>query len=107
MPIPITFFPLLVAFLVTVITTPISLIFIKKFGFIDDPKKHKHPAMLHKKPVPRVGGIPLFLGYFVSSLFFLPINKTTIALFIASLITLVTGTLDDKYDISRYLRFGI
>jgi UDP-GlcNAc:undecaprenyl-phosphate GlcNAc-1-phosphate transferase len=103
----ITILPLLAAFFGTVIATPISLIFIKKWGLIDDPQKHKHPAMLHKKPIPRGGGIPLFFGVMLSSLFFLPMNKTTIALFFAAFITLITGTIDDKYDISRYLRFGI
>ena len=104
MPINITIFPLVIAFLTVVIITPLSLIFIKKLGLIDDPKKHKHPAMMHTKPIPRGGGIPLFSGVLVSSLCFLPINKTTIALLLASLISLIIGSLDDKYDLSPYLR---
>lgn len=107
MPIDITLLPLIAAFIGTVLAIPLSLIFIKKLGLIDDPKKHKHPAMLHKKPVPRGGGIPLFIGVLVSSLFFLPMNKTTIALLLAAFITMITGTIDDKYDLSPYLRFGI
>src|SRR6185312_1164870 len=100
-------YPFLVAFLVTAISTPILIPLIKKLGFVDDPKTHKHPALLHTKPIPRGGGIPLFLGIFVGGIFFLPISKITIALFLSSLLALVIGTLDDKYDISRYLRFGI
>lgn len=99
--------PLLTAFFATVIATPISLIFIKRFGLIDDPKTHKHPAMVHTHPIPRGGGIPLFIGVFVASVIFLPVTKVTIGLFVASLLALIVGTLDDKYDISRYLRFGI
>lgn len=107
MPIDITLIPLMAAFLGTALTTPLALIFIKKLGLLDDPRKHKHPAMLHKKPTPRGGGIPLFTGIVISSLFFLPINKTTISLFSAAFITMLTGTIDDKYDLSPYLRFGI
>lgn len=103
----ITLFPLLIAFIITVIATPLSLIWIKKIKLIDDPAKHIHPAMIHKKPIPRGGGIPLFIGILGSSIFFLHINKTTLALFFASLITMITGTIDDKYDLSPYLRFGI
>jgi UDP-GlcNAc:undecaprenyl-phosphate GlcNAc-1-phosphate transferase len=99
--------PLLLAFLVTVIATPLLIPWIKKWGFVDDPKTHKHPAMLHTKPIPRAGGISLFLGVFVASLFFVPLNGITIALFIASLIALITGVIDDKYDLSPYVRFGI
>ena len=103
----IVLLPIITACFITALLTPVSLIFIKKWGLIDDPKTHKHPALLHTKPVPRGGGLPLFLGVFITSFFFLPISKITISLFIAAAIALVTGTLDDKLDISRYLRFGI
>ena len=58
----IIFLPFITSFVLTVLTTPISLIFIKKFGIFDDPKHHKHPAIIHKQPIPRGGGIPLFIG---------------------------------------------
>ncbi len=99
--------PLVVAFLFTAIITPLCIPLIKKFGFVDNPKTHMHPAMLHKKIIPRAGGIPIFLGIFIAAIFFLPIGKITIALFVAALLSVVVGTLDDKYDISRYIRFCI
>lgn len=95
----------IVSFLATVIATPICLVFIKKFGLFDDPKKRSHPATLHKKPVPRGGGIPLFLGAFLSALFVLPLTNLTLAIFAASFVALVIGVLDDKYDVSPYVRF--
>lgn len=97
--------PFLTAFIATVIATPISLFFIKKFNIFDDPKKHKHPAILHKKPIPRGGGIPLFIGALVAASIFLPFTKITIAIFLASLIALLVGVLDDKFDLSPYFRF--
>ncbi|MFH1186862.1 MAG: MraY family glycosyltransferase [Candidatus Levyibacteriota bacterium] len=100
-------FPFLTALFATLIATPISLIFIKKVGLIDDPTKRKHPAALHTKPIPRAGGIPLFLGIAIAGLIFLPIEKITIALFFAGLICLIIGVLDDKFDISPYFRFII
>ena len=99
-------FPFLVAFIATVIFVPLSLIFIKKYKLIDDPGKRKHPAILHKKPVPRGGGIPLFLGCLLAGIIFLPLTQVTIAIFIASFISLVIGVLDDKFDISPYIRFS-
>ncbi len=99
--------PLIVSFLGTVIATPITIKLIRKFGLLDDPKKHKHPAILHKKPVPRGGGIPLLSGIFVSSLIFLwPLNTVTVSVFLAGAIALVVGILDDKFDISPYIRFA-
>jgi len=100
----IIFLPFLISFVTVVAATPLSLIFIKKLGIIDDPKKHKHPAILHKKPVPRGGGIPLFIGVLIAGILFLPLTKIVIALFLASFISLFVGVLDDKYDLSPYVR---
>ncbi len=98
------FFPLVVSFLGTVIATPLALILIRRWKLIDDPRIHKHPAMLHKKPVPRGGGIPLFIGVFISALLFLPLAKVTVGLMFASFIALLVGTIDDKMDIAPIIR---
>jgi UDP-GlcNAc:undecaprenyl-phosphate GlcNAc-1-phosphate transferase len=103
----LTIFPLLFAFLATVIAMPLSLTLLKRFNIVDDPKKHKHPAIIHKKPIPRGGGIPLFIGVLVASIFFLPLTKVIIATLIAAFFSLVIGVIDDKYDLSPYLRFVV
>src|SRR3989344_934296 len=97
--------PFVIAFLITVVSTPICLLFIKKMGIVDDPSSHKHPAVIHKKPIPRGGAIPMLIGVFLAGAIFLPMTKIVIALFIASLISLIIGVLDDKLDISPYIRF--
>ncbi len=101
----IIFFPFIVAFIITSLITPIAIFFIKKLGLLDDPKRHKHPGIIHKKPTPRGGGIPFFLGIALTGIFFLPLTNTMIALFIAGSIALLIGVVDDKYDISPYVRF--
>lgn len=106
MQLDVIFFPLIISFISTALATPIVIPIIKKFKLIDDPKTHKHPALLHKKPVPRGGGIPLFFGVAVAGFFFLPPNPIVFSLFLAALIALVVGTLDDRYDLSRYFRLG-
>lgn len=98
--------PFLSSLLLTAISTPFCLVLLKKFGIVDDPKR-KHPGVIHTKPIPRGGGIPLFIGCFIAGIFFLPLNPIVGAIFIASFIALVVGVLDDKYDISPYIRFGI
>lgn len=98
-------FPFLVACFITILLTPLTIFLGTKLGFVDDPKTHKHPALLHKKPIPRAGGIPLFLGTWIAAFLFLPVTKLTSGMFVASLIAVVVGTIDDKYDISRYFRF--
>lgn len=103
----LVFLPLLISFFATVIATPISLFFLKKFNIVDDPKIHKHPAIIHNKPIPRGGGIPLFIGVLVASLIFLPLSNVIITMLIVSFISVVVGIIDDKWDVSPYVRFLI
>lgn len=103
----ITLLPFLIAFATTACATALLLPIITKFGILDDPKKHKHPAILHTKPIPRAGGLPIFIGIVTASLFFLPFNNMTITLLLAGFLSLIVGILDDKLDISPYVRFGV
>lgn len=99
------FLPFIVALLSTAIMTPISILILKRLKIVDDPKVRKHPAVIHTKPIPRGGGIPLFLGAVIAGIIFLPINQITIAIYLAAFISLAIGVLDDKFDISPYIRF--
>lgn len=101
----IIFLPFIIAFLSTLAITPLCIKMIKSLKLMDDPKTHLHPAIIHKKPTPRGGGLPIFLGIFVSGIIFLPYTPVTVSLFIASLISLIVGILDDKFDVSPYIRF--
>ena len=108
----LVFFPFLLAFAATAILTYASIPLLKRFGFLDNPKTHKHPAIIHTKPIPRGGGIPIFIGALIAAIFFLPITKITLSIFLASLIALIIGVMDDKLnangkDISPYFRFFI
>lgn len=102
--------PLITALILTVVFTYFSIGLAKKLGLMDDPKMHIHPGIIHTKPIPRGGGIPLFFGALVASFFFLPMNSTTFAIFFAAFIALTIGIIDDKLnaqskDVSPYLRF--
>ena len=52
--------PFFLALGATMILVPLCIPLIKKYGLIDDPKVHVHPGIIHSKPVPRGGRIPLF-----------------------------------------------
>src|SRR4051812_31600110 len=100
------FAPLL-AFIATVIIVPIVIKFAKKAKLMDDPKTHIHPAVIHKRPIPRAGGLAIYLGIVVASLFFIPFDQFTTTIYIGGLVVVVTGVLDDKFDLSPYIRFAV
>ena len=84
-----------ISLIICVIVTPVVIALMKRFKILDDPDTHKHPAIIHYKPIPRGGGIALFFAVFFTSLFFLPINTTTVGVFFAAFLALLTGVYDD------------
>ena len=99
------FLGFLFAFSITLVTTPLVIKLALRYGFVDDPKKHKHPAILHKKIIPRAGGLAIGVGIILSILLFVPINKQVVGIIIGSVVAVIVGVLDDKYDLNPYLRF--
>lgn len=97
--------PFVLAFIAALFLTPQAIFFAKKFKLMDDPKTHKHPAVIHKKPMPRAGGLPIFLSIIISMLLFLPFDKVFFSIIVAGFIVVAIGLFDDKYDLSPYLRF--
>ncbi len=91
-------------FLSLLITIP-TIKFAKKLNIVTDRQKRKHPAHTHKGIIPRGGGIPIFLSFLISVIFFVEINKIVIGILLSSFLLLIMGLLDDKYDISPYYRF--
>src|SRR4030042_1339440 len=88
-------------FLSLFITIP-TIKFAKKLNIVTDRQKRKHPAHTHKGIIPRGGGIPIFLSFLISVIFFVEINKIVIGILLSSFLLLIMGLLDDKYDISPY-----
>ena len=62
---------LLCAFAVSFLMCPLVKSFAYKIGAIDVPKDNRR---MHKKPVPRLGGLAIFLGFIVSMLLFVKVD---------------------------------
>ncbi|KKR87998.1 MAG: Glycosyltransferase, group 4 family [Candidatus Woesebacteria bacterium GW2011_GWB1_41_10] len=97
-------FPFLTAALVSFLITPIVVKYAKALGIVDDPETNKHPKVIHTKPTPRGGGIPIFVSLFATSLIFLPLDKHLISILAGALVLVIMGFLDDKYNLNPYLR---
>lgn len=102
-----TTIPFLIAFLCAFFLTPVVIKFANKTGLIDDPKKNKHPKVIHTYPTPRAGGLAIFFGLLIPSLLFLPIDKHLIGILVGAFILTAMGLLDDKFNLNPYLRLGI
>ena len=77
-----------------------------KLKILDDPERHKHPKVVHTKSVPRGGGLPIFAALLVGVIFLLPKTLWTTGIFLGSLMLVITGYFDDRYEetITPYTR---
>ena len=105
--IDLLFFPLLLASLISYLITPIVIKFAAKLKIMDDPKRTNHPKVIHTKPTPRGGGIPIFFAILIASLIFIPVDKHLISILLGAFVIAVMGFFDDKYDLNPYLRLGV
>ncbi len=94
----------LAPFIFSLILTPLTIKLAKKYGFVDDPKVHKHPAILHTKTTVRGGGGAIFLATLLASFIFLPLTKEFIGIFIGGLVLVLAGLWDDKKDLGNSLK---
>ena len=99
--------PWIFSAIISFLSTPLAIRLAEKIGIIDDPKKNKHPKVIHTYPVPRGGGIPIFIALLIGVFVFLPIDKHIIGILIGATILVVMGVLDDKYNLNPYLRLFI
>jgi len=95
---------LLLAFFVSLLTTPLVIKIFRDHGWLDNPQKHHHPKVVHQKPVPRGGGIPILLAILVTSLVFLPLDKHLVVILLAAFLATLVGTIDDIKEVNPYWR---
>ena len=95
---------LLCAFAVSFLMCPLVKSFAYKIGAIDVPKDNRR---MHKKPVPRLGGLAIFLGFMVSILLFVRIDHQLRGILLGASIIVVLGVVDDMSPLRAYFKFCV
>lgn len=88
-----------VALILAFITTPFVIALYKKQHWIEDPKNQIHVKKTHEKPVPRGGGLIVFISILLSSLLVLEFDIALLAILFGATIIALAGFLDDIYNI--------
>jgi len=99
--------PLITSFAMALILTYPVIIISKRWGLIDDPKSNKHKKVIHKKPIPRGGGLAIYLSFMITTLLFLPLDKHILGIILGATLLVFTGLLDDRYNLNPYLRLAL
>ena len=99
-----TLLALLVALVVSFLMTPIVKTFAYKVGAIDVPKDARR---MHKTPIPRLGGLAIFIGFMVSILLFVEITAEMRSILLGAVIIVVLGVVDDIMALPAKLKFVV
>ena len=87
---------------VAFVTCPLSIRLAHKLGVIDKPKDARR---VHKKPIPRFGGMAIFLGSMAAMLIPAGMNDKIKVAMIGGLLMYLLGITDDILDIKPVVKF--
>ena len=95
---------ILIAFVVSFALTPVVKILAQKVGAMDVPGEARR---VHDHPIPRMGGLAIFLGFIVSMLLFVDITQEVRGILLGSIIIVITGVIDDIISLRAWTKFLI
>lgn len=84
--------------------TPPVKNFAHKVGAIDVPKDARR---MHKKPIPRLGGLAIYGGFLCSILIFGQLNETMLCVLLGAAIIVALGIFDDVLALGAKLKFVV
>lgn len=93
---------ILCAGLISYAMTPAVRVLAFKIGAIDIPLDQRR---MHKKPIPRIGGLAIYVGFAAATMIFCEVSPSLISIWIGGLILVVLGMLDDVYRLNAVLKF--
>lgn len=94
----------IISLVASLIITPATIAFARKFSLVDSAKKRVKTIQTHKGTIPRAGGIALGAAFIFSTLIFIPFSKIIFGITTAVFLTVLVGIIDDIRESSPYSR---
>lgn len=91
---------------ISAFTAPAVIAWYLRRGWVDDPAHSPHAKKTHSSPVPRGGGIVVFIGIVLASLLFLNVDGYLKAILLGAGLLALVGVLDDIFDLHPVIRLG-
>ncbi len=90
-----------VAFIISFAATPIVKAFAQKVGAMDVPGEERR---VHDHPIPRMGGLAIFIGFLLSVLLFADIDRQMQGILLGCVIIVATGAVDDVVSLNAWVK---
>jgi UDP-GlcNAc:undecaprenyl-phosphate GlcNAc-1-phosphate transferase len=81
--------------------TPVVKVFAQRVGAMDVPKDGRR---MHDHPIPRLGGLAMFLGFLLSTLLFSKIDTQVRGMLLGCVLVVITGVIDDIVPLKWWLK---
>ncbi len=89
------------AFVMSFAATPVIKTFARKIGAMDVPRDDRR---MHDHPIPRLGGLAIFLGFLLSVLLFAQITKQVRGILLGSVVIVIIGVMDDTFTLKPWMK---
>ena len=84
--------------------TPIVRVFAVKIKAIDVPRDGRR---MHQKPIPRTGGLAIFLSFLISAVGFCSMDRELVTILIGGGTLVLLGVLDDVYRLNAFVKLAV
>jgi len=81
--------------------TPIVRVLAFRIGAVDVPLDNRR---IHKKPMPRIGGLAIYLSFTLTTIIFCTPSKELATIWIGGAVLVILGILDDIYRLNAWLK---
>ena len=92
------------ALVISFAATPVVKRFARRVGAMDVPKDGRR---MHDHPIPRLGGLAMFLGFLLSTLLFAGIDTQVRGMLLGCLVVVFTGVLDDIRPLKWWMKLPL
>lgn len=92
------------AFFICFAATPIVKSFAQRVGALDVPKDGRR---MHTQPIPRLGGLAIFLGFILSVVLFAEIRMEVQGILLGCVVIVIVGVIDDIIPLPALVKFFV
>ena len=90
------------ALMISFAATPIIKTFAQRVGAMDVPGEERR---VHDHPIPRLGGLAIFMGFLLSVVLFADISKQISGILLGAVVIVAVGAIDDVVSLKAWVKF--
>lgn len=91
---------MLVSFVMAILITPL----VRRFAFLIGAVDHPNARKVHLRTMPRIGGLAIFIAFLIGYSLLLPTSRYNDAILIGAVVIILTGLIDDRFQLNARIK---